>query len=135
MVHSAASSFSPPLLSDGATSFHPFPPPSAFLAADTESRLRALGFGYRAAFIHRTALALCEAQPTDPEGWLQEVVREWPDEDRAREALMAFVGVGRKVADCVLLMSGGDRRKHIVPVDVHVLVRLMGGVRLPVDDD
>lgn len=64
---------------------------------------------------------------------MEEVIREWDDEEGAREALMGFVGVGRKVADCVLLMSGGEKRKHIVPVDVHVLVRpsvlhlLLGG--------
>lgn len=125
MVNSACSSFSPtPLLTHEGDSFYPFPHPSAFTASDTEARLRALGFGYRASFIHRTAVALCEVHPEDPVGWLEEVIREWDDEDRAREALMGFVGVGRKVADCVLLMSGGEKRKHIVPVDVHVLVRL-----------
>lgn len=122
MVNAACTSFSPPLLTHSGTTFHAFPPPSAFLAPDTEARLRALGFGYRASFIHRTAVALCAAHPAAPERWLEAVVREW-DEDAAREALMGFVGVGRKVADCVLLMSGGDKRKHIVPVDVHVLVR------------
>lgn len=124
MVNSACSSFCPePLLTHGGNSLYPFPPPSAFTAPDTEARLRALGFGYRASFIHRTAVALCEAHPEDPVGWLEEVIREWDDEEGAREALMSFVGVGRKVADCVLLMSGGEKRKHIVPVDVHVLVR------------
>lgn len=36
----------------------------------------------------------------------------------AREKLMSFMGVGRKVADCVLLFGLGY--SEVVPVDTHV---------------
>lgn len=39
----------------------------------------------------------------EPEEWLREL-REW-ETAKAREELLRFLGVGRKVADCVLLMS------------------------------
>ncbi len=41
--------------------------------------------------------------PLDPESWLLTLRQKSTEE--AREELLKFVGVGRKVADCVLLMS------------------------------
>lgn len=41
--------------------------------------------------------------PLDPESWLLTLRQRSTEE--AREELLKFVGVGRKVADCVLLMS------------------------------
>jgi N-glycosylase/DNA lyase len=88
--------FGEPVTFDGAT-YHTYPTPST-LAGTSESRLRELGLGYRAPYVQRTAemVANGEADPAD--------ARELPYEE-AREFLTQFVGVGQKVADCVLLFS------------------------------
>ncbi|USZ68225.1 8-oxoguanine DNA glycosylase [Halorussus salilacus] len=81
---------------DGET-YHAFPTPER-LAAATEAELRELGLGYRAPYVRRSA-ELAAAGEVDPAD-----VRAKEYED-ARDALQAFVGVGDKVADCVLLFS------------------------------
>jgi N-glycosylase/DNA lyase len=77
------------------------------------------------------------ALPTDPteasEKWLMTLRSKSAAE--AREELLKFVGVGRKVADCVLLMSLDKvnssisylytdtmfwEQKEVIPVDTHV---------------
>lgn len=92
--------------------YHPFPPPSALVAPEVAATLRGLGFGYRAEFIQRTAKMLVDAHGSlgahgtscEPsESWLKGL-RDVSTAE-AREELLKFVGVGRKVADCVLLMS------------------------------
>lgn len=125
MVHALCKHYSPPLLSlespvsdsDGMAkdvAYHPFPPPSNLAAPEVATKLRSLGFGYRADFIQRTAKMLVEehgAATMDssysvieaPETWLM-TLRDL-DTPGAREELLKFVGVGRKVADCILLMS------------------------------
>jgi len=124
MVKSLCRHYSPSLLSlpapedvlDAATdassqTYHPFPPPSSLSNAEVATTLRSLGFGYRASFIQRTASMLVEAHGLDnkthsteaSERWLQ-TLRDRPTAE-ARDELLQFVGVGRKVADCVLLMS------------------------------
>lgn len=115
MVHSLCSHYSPPLLEISnpsseteASSYHPFPPPIALAGSEVTAKLRSLGFGYRADFIQRTAKMMVERcdSPTlslDPESWLLTLRQKSTDD--AREELLKFVGVGRKVADCVLLMS------------------------------
>jgi N-glycosylase/DNA lyase len=90
-------------------SFHPFPPPSRLSAPDVAATLRSLGFGYRADFIQKTAKMLVDvhgvsAKEVDgPEKWLHSL-RSTSTAD-AREELLKLMGVGRKVADCILLMS------------------------------
>jgi N-glycosylase/DNA lyase len=90
-------------------SFHPFPPPSRLSAPDVAATLRSLGFGYRADFIQKTAKMLVDAHGVSakrddgPEKWLRSL-RSISTAD-AREELLKLMGVGRKVADCVLLMS------------------------------
>jgi len=81
---------------DGRT-YNAYPTPSA-LAETTEERLRDLGLGYRAPYVQRTAemVAGGEADPEEAVGL---------DYEDARESLTRFVGVGDKVADCVLLFS------------------------------
>lgn len=95
--------------------YHPFPPPSALVAPEVAANLRSLGFGYRANFVQRTAKMLVGEHGADmtntcvhngietPEKWL--ISLRDLDVTKAREELLRFVGVGRKVADCILLMS------------------------------
>ena len=79
--------------------YHAFPTPEQ-LAATTEDDLRDLGLGYRAPYVQRTAemVADGDGHPADAVG------REY---EAAREYLTRFVGVGDKVADCILLFSLG----------------------------
>jgi len=81
---------------DGRT-YNAYPTPDA-LAETTEARLRDLGLGYRAPYVQRTAemVATGDADPEEAVGL---------DYEDARESLTRFVGVGDKVADCVLLFS------------------------------
>jgi N-glycosylase/DNA lyase len=92
--------------------YHPFPSPSVLAGAEVAAKLRSLGFGYRAEFIQKTAKMLVDAHNVMPatspkiepaEEWLR-TLREM-DTATARSELLKFMGVGRKVADCVLLMS------------------------------
>lgn len=118
MVQNLCTHYSSPLLSlphpfDSAEilTYHPFPPPSALAATPVSRHLRHLGFGYRADYIQRTAQMLVEAHGASLEPnflepselWLRSL-RQLSTAD-ARQELLKFIGVGRKVADCVLLMS------------------------------
>lgn len=110
-----------------APSLFSFPPPDALTAPTTESLLRALGFGYRASFLPASAAHLLsrarEADQT-PHEYLRALGRaDFVAQGRggiadAREKLLEFKGVGRKVADCVLLFGLGWT--ETVPVDTHV---------------
>ncbi|WP_138006397.1 DNA-3-methyladenine glycosylase family protein [Halalkalirubrum salinum] len=94
---------------DGQT-YYAYPTPES-IAARTEAELRGLSLGYRAPYIQRTAemVAGGEADPRD--------AASLPYED-AREYLTQFVGVGEKVADCVLLFSLGFTEP--VPLDTWI---------------
>ncbi|MEF8857058.1 MAG: DNA glycosylase [Haloplanus sp.] len=94
---------------DGRT-YHAFPTP-AQLAARTEAELRDLKLGYRAPYVQRTAemVAEGEADPADA---------STHDYEAARDYLTQFVGVGDKVADCVLLFSLGYL--EAVPLDTWI---------------
>ncbi|KAG2157262.1 DNA glycosylase [Suillus clintonianus] len=136
MVHALCKQYSPSLISlpppelsesdcQVPATYHSFPPPSLLAAPGVKSTLRGLGFGYRADYIQRTAKMLvdthgCSISNTGSrencEEWLTGL-RDMSTE-AAREELLKFVGVGRKVADCVLLMSLDKR--EVIPVDTHV---------------
>jgi len=111
--------------------FHDFPTAEALTAPGVESHLRAIGFGYRAAYIAKTAKIVANERPVD---WLQslsnsEIFEEGMDQKelpvggregyrKAHEELLHLQGVGPKVADCVCLMGLGWGES--VPVDTHV---------------
>ncbi len=76
--------------------YYAYPTPEQ-LADATEVELRDLSLGYRAPYVKRTAEMVAE-------GTTPNEAREYPYED-AREHLTQFVGVGDKVADCVLLFA------------------------------
>ena len=85
------------------------------LALIPESELRACQLGFRARFIHETALFLA-ARP----GWLDET--ELLPYAAAKARLLELPGVGEKVADCVLLFGAG--KLEAFPVDTWVLKSL-----------
>ncbi|MEI6293085.1 MAG: DNA glycosylase [Methanomicrobiales archaeon] len=87
-----------------------FPTPDALACAE-ECQVRACSLGYRAPFLCHVAQEI-DANP----GWA-DIIRDLPYEE-ARTELMHFRGVGRKVADCVLLFGFG--RLEAVPVDVWI---------------
>ena len=97
-----------------------FPRPSDLLGEAVTSSLRAAGFGYRDAYVTKTAALVCELAKEDgelePEAWLERLSTK--TEAEAREGLLEFAGVGPKVADCILLFGCGFG--EVVPVDTHV---------------
>ena len=109
MVARLARAYGEPVAFDGGT-YHAFPTP-AELATATEADLRELSLGYRAPYVKRTAemVADGEADPAEAAGMAYE---------DAREYLTRFVGVGEKVADCVLLFSLGFL--EAVPLDTWI---------------
>lgn len=87
-----------------------FPTPEE-LAACSESALRELNLGYRAPYVQRTAEMVADGE-ADP------AVAADHSYEEAREYLTQFVGVGDKVADCVLLFSLGFL--EAVPLDTWI---------------
>ncbi|ESK94507.1 n-glycosylase dna lyase [Moniliophthora roreri MCA 2997] len=122
MVQNLCKAFSPSLLTlqdPGATTlnnYHPFPSPAVLAKPEVSSILRGLGFGYRAEFVQKTAQMLVDAHGDASETWLRNLRLQ--STDCARRELLKFMGVGRKVADCVLLMSLD--KKEVIPCDTHV---------------
>jgi N-glycosylase/DNA lyase len=121
MVSSLSERYGPPLEYEG-TTHHLFPTP-AVLADASVSELEECGLGYRAAFIKRVAASVEEGRIDFSEVAML-------DYERAREALLSrlfgeklLLGVGPKVADCVLLFSCG--MYEAFPVDVWVARALL----------
>ncbi|KAJ3119353.1 8-oxoguanine glycosylase ogg1 [Physocladia obscura] len=80
-----------------------------------ERTLRELGFGYRAGYIAKTARLLHEKEGGG-ENWL--LALRFTPYNSAKESLLELMGVGPKVADCILLMALD--KYDAVPVDTHV---------------
>ncbi|BFZ60081.1 8-oxoguanine glycosylase ogg1 [Saitoella coloradoensis] len=78
-----------------------------------ETKLRGMGYGYRAKYIAKTVLILANDHPPN---WLEDLRTKTYRE--AHESLLTLSGVGPKVADCVCLMSLDQHAA--VPVDTHV---------------
>ncbi|WP_049925832.1 DNA-3-methyladenine glycosylase family protein [Halopiger goleimassiliensis] len=109
MVSTLAREYGTPVSFDGRT-YYAFPTPDQ-LAVATEAELRELGLGYRAPYVVRTAemVADGEAHPAEARDLEYEAARDY---------LTQFVGVGDKVADCVLLFSLGF--DEAVPLDTWI---------------
>jgi len=90
-------------------------PSAARLSRATETELRACKMGFRAPYLLETARAVAEGQLD------LERLRTLPVEI-AREELVKLPGVGRKIADCVLLFAYGFQSAF--PVDVWVIKAL-----------
>ena len=86
-------------------------PTAARLARTAESDLRACKMGFRAPYLLATARAVAVGEVE------LDRVRQLPV-DLARAELMQLPGVGRKIADCVLLFAYGFQ--NAFPVDVWV---------------
>ena len=88
--------------------YHAFPTVQA-LASVGEEFYTKIGAGYRAAYLDRVAKALVDVD-----------VDEWNklSTDDLRAKLLSLHGVGRKVADCVLLF--GFNRFDVFPVDTWI---------------
>ncbi|RJE26638.1 N-glycosylase DNA lyase [Aspergillus sclerotialis] len=134
MVEKLCLNYGRPVATIDGRAYHDFPPPEALTGKDVETRLRNLGFGYRAKYIYQTAVMVAEERES---GWLNglqnpespafgvdpvpggEMKPEGRDGYRhAHEKLVELQGVGPKVADCVCLMGLGWG--EAVPVDTHV---------------
>jgi len=90
--------------------YYSFPAP-AFLTGGLDCLRETCRLGYRAPFLCETA-GLVSADP----GWADRLATcSYED---ARHLLMKYKGVGRKVADCVLLF--GFEKLNAVPVDVWI---------------
>lgn len=90
-------------------------PSAERIAGLAESDLRGCKMGFRAPNLLRTAQRICEHEPSLPALASLSV-------EEARTELVALPGVGRKIADCVLLFAYGFQRAF--PVDVWVLKAL-----------
>jgi len=86
-------------------------PAPAVLASASEEDLRACGLGYRAKNLRATAQRVASGE-ADLDAWRQ------LDDDALRAALCALPGVGRKVANCVMLF--GFERAGAFPVDTWI---------------
>lgn len=82
------------------------------LASVPEADLRALGLGYRARYVHETAIRLADSPNWEPALSQQ----SYPE---ARAWLMRLPGVGPKIADCVCLFGLGLYESF--PVDTWIL--------------
>jgi N-glycosylase/DNA lyase len=97
-----------------------FPAPNV-LASTSEEELRRCALGFRAKGLLGTARLIAEGT-FDPEALVKMTT------DDAREALCSLPGIGRKVANCILLFSYG--RLEAVPVDVWI-GRILSSFRSP----
>jgi N-glycosylase/DNA lyase len=133
MVDKLCTNYGPFIDKIGGVAYHDFPQPDSLIGSEVESELRALGFGYRAKYLWKTACIVDERglswldglrNPERPvfggspkaAGKLVEGGRQGYRD--AHEALLELQGVGPKVADCVCLMGLGWGES--VPVDTHV---------------
>lgn len=95
-------------LGDNMGSYYAFPSLEK-LASVGESFYKEIGAGYRAAYLDRVSKAL---QSIDLESW------DKLETDDLRKELMSLYGVGRKVADCILLFAFS--RYDVFPVDTWI---------------
>ncbi|MEM2971150.1 MAG: DNA glycosylase [Candidatus Bathyarchaeia archaeon] len=90
--------------------FYAFPAPEQLVKATAEE-LASCGLGYRAKYVFETAKNIHES------GFELENLRRMPYE-KTRKELLKFLGVGLKVADCVLFFS--LEKFEAFPVDVWI---------------
>ncbi|WVQ71674.1 hypothetical protein IAR50_001214 [Cryptococcus sp. DSM 104548] len=124
LLHKFSKTFTDPVLTldhsphSPPITYHLFPAPH-LLPAALDVTLRDLGFGYRAPFIE-SSLATLRDKFGDQKGDIEAELARWRlrETEIVREELVALKGVGRKVADCVMLMCLD--KPSLVPIDTHV---------------
>ncbi|MBR2160348.1 MAG: hypothetical protein IJ938_03440 [Clostridia bacterium] len=89
--------------------YHTFPTPKDLASADLTD-LKALGCGYRDRYVVETSKMI-------PDGFSLEETENLPT-DIANKRLCQLVGVGEKVADCILLFS--YQKYDVFPVDTWI---------------
>ncbi len=94
-------------LADKSGYYYCFPTPDA-VASLSEAELCKIGTGYRAPYILKSAKRIAD-------GYELEELKNVPIE-AARKELLSFLGIGPKVADCILLFSLGFT--NAFPIDV-----------------
>lgn len=118
MCDSLCTEFGTYIATHGGVDYYSFPTAQALSSLPSvETKLRELGFGYRAKYIYQTALMLTD--PDNPDLSLAKLYDlRLESYEACSEFLIQLSGVGPKVADCVCLMA---LDKHdVVPVDTHV---------------
>ncbi|CAO3598136.1 unnamed protein product [Absidia cylindrospora] len=116
MVHKLCIHFGSKIATLDDTDYYSFPSLASLAKDGTETKLRQLGFGYRAKYIAQTAQKIIKEHPDEQEAWLHSL-RELPYEE-TKQTLITLPGVGPKVADCICLMSMDHA--EAIPVDTHV---------------
>ncbi|KAL6046735.1 8-oxoguanine glycosylase ogg1 [Balamuthia mandrillaris] len=97
--------------------FHAFPTLQQ-LCDVSESRLRELGFGYRARYIPAAAKQILANNSSEGRDWLASLRSKEVTREEAQKSLTSLMGIGRKVADCIALCSLD--KQDAIPVDTHV---------------
>lgn len=94
----------------GAQKYYTFPDVPSLAACSLE-QIQECRAGYRCAYIHETSKAVIA-------GGFDHLRLAKMKTDEARETLLKLMGVGNKVADCILLYSG--MKRDVFPTDVWV---------------
>ena len=93
---------------------HSFPSVEVLAGDSMTNELRDLGFGFRAKYINAAAKMIINGEIKP----LETLASPKTPTEEARQQLMKLPGIGKKVADCILLFSMG--KTEPIPVDTHV---------------
>ena len=116
MVEKMCNNFGKKICQIDKQNYNDFPTINALSTPKVEDFLRSQGFGYRAAYIAKTAKKI---KDLGGETWLKTLHKKnGASYLKAREELTTLPGVGPKVADCISLMSLGHL--EAIPVDTHI---------------
>uniref|UniRef100_A0A182IST3 N-glycosylase/DNA lyase n=1 Tax=Anopheles atroparvus TaxID=41427 RepID=A0A182IST3_ANOAO len=113
MVEKLCSNYGEKICDYEGVTYCTFPSVAAFADESVETRLRELGFGYRAKYMQRSAEQILRLGDLE---WFQRLSQL--DYKAAHKELLTLPGIGPKVADCICLMS--LNHLQAIPVDTHV---------------
>jgi N-glycosylase/DNA lyase len=114
MVANMCKNFGEPIGKINDVEYFEFPTIDRLAEKDVEDKLRVLSFGYRAKFIYQAALYI--KQNFKDKSWLLSLRDKTYNE--VVQELIKIPGIGKKVADCIALMSMD--KLEAIPVDTHV---------------